>query len=272
MRILIAEDSVTMRKVLQMTFAGENVELLAVDRGELAIERGREFRPDVMFVDASLPGTDGYELTRALKNDPQLSGVPVILMASQQRAYDSARGAEVGVNDHIVKPFDSQEAIDKAHRMLDSLPVAEVASLNAPTNIPPMAAERAPGPARRPPPPLPVNQAMAGGAGTASSMAGGGSTASSMPAPQPSGTLSSMAPPISSIPPISSPAPRRAAPAANLGSNGAAERLAALGLSPEQVDGVLKISAEVVERVVWEVVPQLAEAMIREELQRLTGE
>jgi CheY-like chemotaxis protein len=265
MRILIAEDSVTMRKVMQMTFAGENVELLAVDNGELAIQRGREFRPDVVFVDASLPGTDGYEVTRAIRNDPHLSNVPVILMASQQRAYDSGRGTEVGVNDHIVKPFDSQEAIDKAHRAVDRLPVADVASPNARTNIPPIAATRVPEPTRhRPPPPLPVQPVMAGG----------GSTVSSRPAPQASPTLSSAAPPFSSMPRASAPAPGRAAPTAGLGSNGnlAAERLAALGLTPDQVDGVLKISAEVVERVVWEVVPQLAEAMIREELRRLTGE
>ncbi len=269
MRILIAEDSVTMRKVMQMTFAGENVELLAVDNGELAIQRGRDFRPDVVFLDASLPGTDGYEVTRALRNDPQLSNVPVILMASQQGPYDSERGAEVGVNDHIVKPFDSQEAIDKAHRAVGSLPVADVASITARTNIPPVAAARAPEPTRhRPPPPLPVQPLQ-------SAMAGGASTLSSRPAPQASPTLSSVAPAFSSMPPSSRPAPEPAAPATRLGGsngNATAERLAALGLTPEQVDGVLKISAEVVERVVWEVVPQLAETMIREELRRLTGE
>ena len=55
-------------------------------------------------------------------------------------------------------------------------------------------------------------------------------------------------------------------------SDSVVARLAALGLTQEQVEGVLKISAEVVERVVWEVVPELAEAMIREELHRLTGD
>ena len=55
-------------------------------------------------------------------------------------------------------------------------------------------------------------------------------------------------------------------------SHSVVERLETLGLTPDQVEGVLKLSAEVVERVVWEVVPELAEAMIREELHRLVGD
>ncbi|RLB49544.1 MAG: response regulator, partial [Deltaproteobacteria bacterium] len=114
MRILIVEDSVTMRKVMEMTFAGEDAELLAVESGELALQQGRDFGPDVAFIDASLPGLDGYEVTRAIKSDPQLAGTSVILMASQHRPLDEARASEVGADDHILKPFDTQEAIDKA--------------------------------------------------------------------------------------------------------------------------------------------------------------
>ena len=55
MRILIVEDSVTMRKVMEMTFAGEDAQLLTVESGELALQHGRDFGPDVAFVDASLP-------------------------------------------------------------------------------------------------------------------------------------------------------------------------------------------------------------------------
>ena len=114
MRILIVEDSVTMRKVMEMTFAGEDAELLVVENGELALERGAAFGPDVAFIDSSLPGIDGYEVTRALKADPGLSDTAVILMASQHRPLDAARASEVGADDHILKPFDTQEAIDKA--------------------------------------------------------------------------------------------------------------------------------------------------------------
>lgn len=71
----------------------------------------------------------------------------------------------------------------------------------------------------------------------------------------------------------SSPAaPLQAAGASEALSHSVVERLQTLGLTPDQVEGVLKLSAEVVERVVWDVVPELAEAMIREELHRLVGD
>ncbi|MGB5696913.1 MAG: response regulator, partial [Polyangiales bacterium] len=153
MRILIVEDSVTMRTVLEMTFAGEDAELLTVESGELALQRGRDFGPDVAFVDASLPGIDGYEVTRAIKSDPQLAGTAVILMASQHRPLDAARASEVGADDHILKPFDTQEAIEKATRLggaaealyeAPSIPVARPAT----TPARPISQ-----PARRPTPP-----------------------------------------------------------------------------------------------------------------------
>ena len=97
MRILIVEDSVTMRRVMEMTFAGEDADLLAVENGELALQQGRDFGPDVAFVDASLPGIDGYEVTRAMKADPQLAGTAVVLMASQHRPLDEARASAAEV-------------------------------------------------------------------------------------------------------------------------------------------------------------------------------
>jgi len=273
MRILVVEDSVTMRKIMEMTFAGENAELLAVESGELALERGRDFSPDVAFVDASLPGIDGYEVTRAIKSDPQLSGTAVILMASQHRPLDAARASEVGADDHILKPFDTQEAIEKATGLAGeagsfyeapSIPVAR------PATTPPRPMAQ---PSRRPtPPPLPI---------------GGPSARPMAPAPMSrtplTGAQVSVAPvAASSLPPSEPAAAARPAPssvpAEAVGaahakvSESVVERLEMLGLTPDQVEGVLKLSAEVVERVVWEVVPTLAEAMIREELHRIVGD
>lgn len=280
MRILVVEDSVTMRKVMKMTFAGEDAELLAVESGELALEQGRDFGPDVAFVDASLPGIDGYEVTRAIKSDPRLSRTAVILMASQHRPLDAARASEVGADDHILKPFDTQEAIEKAVNLAggaDSFYEAPSIPVARPATTPPRPTAQA---SHRPtPPPLPI----------------GGPSSRPM-APTPMGrtpltgaqvsvapvAASSVHPSERSAPPAApSSAPARApssVPSAAVGAAHAAvsesvvERLQTLGLTPDQVEGVLKLSAEVVERVVWEVVPDLAEAMIREELHRLVGD
>jgi len=256
---------------MEMTFAGEDAELLAVENGELALQHGRDFGPDIAFIDASLPGIDGYEVTRALKSDPQLAGIAVILMASQHRPLDAARASEVGADDHILKPFDTQEAIDKATDL-----ASEAEALYEAPSIPvARPASAAPRPVSQPsyrptPPPLPINGP------------------SSRPvAPTPMGTVPltgaqvSVAPTAApslraSAPPakiLSSPVPPlQAAVAREAISHSVVERLQTLGLTPDQVEGVLKLSAEVVERVVWEVVPELAEAMIREELHHLVGD
>ncbi|MGB8330995.1 MAG: response regulator [Polyangiales bacterium] len=277
MRILIVEDSVTMRKVMEMTFAGEDAELLAVDSGELALQHGRDFGPDVAFIDASLPGIDGYEVTRAFKSDPQLAGTAVILMASQHRPLDAARASEVGADDHILKPFDTQEAIDKATNLAGQVEALyEAASIPVPrpaTTPPRPISQRAYHPT---PPPLPMN---------------GPSSRPMAPSPMASAPIASRSPLSGtqvSVAPAGSPSLRSSAPAAKVVSSPAASlqaagasealshsvvaRLETLGLTPDQVEGVLKLSAEVVERVVWEVVPELAEAMIREELHRLVGD
>jgi CheY-like chemotaxis protein len=297
MRILIVEDSVTMRKVMEMTFAGEDAELLVVENGELALERGAAFAPDVAFIDSSLPGIDGYEVTRALKADPGLSGTAVILMASQHRPLDAARASEVGADDHILKPFDTQEAIDKASALarqteaasfsdMPSIPVARPASTPARPVV-----QRAHRPT---PPPLPVSPAMQPARLSATPISGAqvsvapGLAASLHSSSPPAKIVSAPAAEVSSAPPaqFSSAPPGQSSsapptpPASPLQAAGASEalshsvvaRLETLGLTPDQVEGVLKLSAEVVERVVWEVVPELAEAMIREELQRLIGD
>ena len=287
MRILIVEDSVTMRKVMEMTFAGEDAELLVVENGELALERGAAFSPDVAFIDSSLPGIDGYELTRAIKADSELSGTAVILMASQHRPLDAARASEVGADDHILKPFDTQEAIDKASALAGQTEAASFSDMPSipvarPASTPPRpVAQRTHRPT---PPPLPVGSAgqparrlsgtpisgaqVSVAPGTAASLHSSSPPAKIVSAPA---AEVSSAPPaqFSSAPPTS---PLQAAGGSEALSHSVVARLETLGLTPDQVEGVLKLSAEVVERVVWEVVPELAEAMIREELHRLIGD
>ncbi len=287
MRILIVEDSVTMRKVMEMTFAGEDAELLVVENGERALQQAAAFGPEVAFIDSSLPGIDGYEVTRAIKSDPMLSDTAVILMASQHRPLDSARASEVGADDHILKPFDTQEAIDKASALTgQAAAVSDIPSVPSvrPATTPPMpVAQRS---LRPTPPPLPVAQSARPVAATRISGAQvsvpPGTAASLRSSSPPAKIVSAPAAKVSSAPPAqaSFARPSSARPSSPLEAAGASEalshsvvaRLETLGLTPDQVEGVLKLSAEVVERVVWEVVPELAEAMIREELHRLVGD
>ena len=89
--LLLADDSVTIQKVVGITFASEDIELVTVDNGDAALERAREIKPDLVLADVSMPGLDGYELCAALKADPELSHIPVLLLTGTFERFDKER-------------------------------------------------------------------------------------------------------------------------------------------------------------------------------------
>ena len=80
-KILVADDSKTVQTAIRLTFSREDVELIPAESGEEAIRKARELGPDLMLIDTAMPDTSGYEVCRALKADPALRDVPVILLA-----------------------------------------------------------------------------------------------------------------------------------------------------------------------------------------------
>jgi CheY-like chemotaxis protein len=275
-KILVADDSVTMRRVLEMTFAGEDATVLAVDGAEAALAKLGEFAPDVVMADASLTGVDGYELARRIKTNPQFAKVAVFVMASQQAPYDDAKGRAAGVDDHISKPFDTQSVIDRVAQALArprALASAEGGKAATPARpAPPTPAASAPnGPATGTTGRLQQGTRM--GIGTPAAAA---PVAQPKPAPQPMPALRTgnqpLAPAARAAPAPPPPAARPAAAAVQVATQDLGAKLAHLGLTREQVDGVLALSREVIEQVVWEVVPDLAEQLIKEEIKRLTSE
>ena len=117
--LLLADDSVTIRKVVGITFANEDVKLVTVDNGDDALTRAREIKPDLVLADVSMPGLDGYALCAALKADPELSRIPVLLLTGTFESFDEARAAEAQVDAHIAKPFDAQALVDQVHQLLE---------------------------------------------------------------------------------------------------------------------------------------------------------
>ncbi|HLV64905.1 MAG TPA: response regulator [Polyangiaceae bacterium] len=260
--LLGVDDSKTMRKVLEITFAGENFRTVLAESAESALAKLASERPEVVLVDAALDGVNGYDLCARVKATAPRTAV--ILLASKHQPYDRNRGAEVGADDYIDKPFDTQQLIDKVHAALrKAASVAQApAAVHAPA--PPLAAAPLP-PVADAPPVRPRAQTLAYGSQIP-------------PAPAPETVV---APPsfeesaAAAAPPPVAPVDTSARPPLAASSNGFGalpDRLAGLGLTPEQVAGVLALSREVVEHVVWEVVPTLAETMIREEIKRLTSD
>lgn len=257
--ILVADDSATMRRIMELTFAGEEAKVVSVNSGDAAVAKAQELKPDVVFADASMSGMDGYGLAAAIKATAGLENAAVIVMASQKHPYDEGKAKAAGVDDHILKPFDSQHVIDRVNQVL-SKPRAKAAGGAAAAAPPPPAARPAPPPVAAPPTPAASRAPQSGGTMVFEPKL--------TPAhPQPAVRAAAPAAP------APAPAPARpAVAAAATASNGdLAQKLGALGLNAAQVDGVLALSRDVIEQVVWEVVPELAETIIKEEIRRLTS-
>jgi len=155
-RILVADDSVTIQKVVELTFSKEDFTLIQARSGEEALRKAKEVRPDLILLDLVMPDKNGYDVCIALRADPMLRTVPIILLAGTFESFDQQRGTQAGANDFVTKPFESQVLIGKVKQLLfskalDARSVAGAAksSTEAPTlRIPP--------PPTRPEPPMPA--------------------------------------------------------------------------------------------------------------------
>jgi CheY-like chemotaxis protein len=115
--LLLADDSVTIQKVVGISFANEDVSLITVDNGNDAISRAREVRPDAILADVVMPGKNGYEVCEAIKADPELQHIPVMLLTGTFEAYDEQRAMLVGASAHVSKPFEAQTLVDEVKRL-----------------------------------------------------------------------------------------------------------------------------------------------------------
>ena len=89
--LLLADDSVTIQKVVNISFASEDVTLVTVDNGDDAMERRQETRPDLILADVVMPGKNGYEVCEAIKANPDLAHIPVLLLTGTFEAFDEER-------------------------------------------------------------------------------------------------------------------------------------------------------------------------------------
>lgn len=149
-KILLADDSITIQKVISLSFASEDYELIIVGDGNSAVEKAKETTPDLILADIAMPGKTGYEVCEAVKQDPALSTIPVMLLAGTFEPLDDAEAKRVGANDHIVKPFESEELLNKVTALLMGAPAAAQPPAAAPA--PPAATPAPPAAAPTPPP------------------------------------------------------------------------------------------------------------------------
>ena len=295
-RILGLDDSAVLRKALEWTF--ESDDLVLSTYGALGAALASPEEPALLLVDTVLGGDDGYAAGKALKE--RFPNAALLFLTSRHAPFDAAKAHDASGDGNLDKPFDSQVLLDKAHQLIAARGAVAPASA-MPVRPPSLAAFRAPAAPIQPSGPRQIQMPQSFTAPQSSvrvpgSRPGVDGLPSGVPAQPPrlnptasQGPASSVAAPSvptaavyagspeisdgagSTIPPRTS-LPGTAGTSATPAFSDAevASKLAPLNLSESQQTAVLALTRELVERVVWEVVPGMAEALIREELARLT--
>ena len=152
-KILLADKSITIQKVVEMLFSGREYEVSCASDGETALNEAGRMLPDVVLADVDLPRIDGYSFSARLKQVPALAQTPVILMLSRDDVFDEAKARQSGIVDNIAKPFESQELIGKVRKAVSAAPRAAEPAVAAPK-----AAAVKPSPAAAPPQAAPAQK------------------------------------------------------------------------------------------------------------------
>ncbi len=117
--ILVADDSITIQKVIGIIFGGDEYSLVIVDNGKAAVEKAVEITPDILLIDALMPGMNGYEVCEAVRAIPELAAKPILVLTGSFEPFDEERALKCGADDFIAKPFESQQIISKVTELLE---------------------------------------------------------------------------------------------------------------------------------------------------------
>nr|HDN00409.1 response regulator [Deltaproteobacteria bacterium] len=113
-KILIVDDEDKVRRLIKVTLAIGDFEIMEASAGEDALKIARETIPDIILLDIMMPGKlDGYDVCRTLKNDPATKEIYVIMLSAKGQKDDIEKGKAVCANDYFIKPFSPMELIKK---------------------------------------------------------------------------------------------------------------------------------------------------------------
>ncbi|HVN80363.1 MAG TPA: response regulator [Terriglobia bacterium] len=123
--ILLADDSITIQKIVNLTFSGEGIDVVTVSNGEAALRKVNEIHPDVILADIFMPGKNGYELCEHIKNSPDLRHIPVILLVGAFEPFDGNEATRVMADGHLTKPFEIKVLISAVNSLISAASAVE---------------------------------------------------------------------------------------------------------------------------------------------------
>src|SRR6185369_15261428 len=117
--ILLADDSPTIRRLVTQTFADANFKIVEVNNGDAAIKTFEEVKPNIVLADIYMPGQNGYQVCTYIRKHPQLGKTPVVLLVGAFDAFDEDAAKESGATASITKPFEPGALIDLVKSVLE---------------------------------------------------------------------------------------------------------------------------------------------------------
>ncbi len=232
-KIFLADDSITIQKVVELTFSEGDYEVHCVSSGAEAMRKIEEIRPDIVLLDVTMPERSGYDICSEITRNPELSRIPVLLLTGALEPFDERRARESGAKGHLTKPFESRALVSRVEELLEQAggsaasaarPAMERTRTAAPQPRPARPTESRPEPRRPSPVPVPAPPRVARQA------------------------------PAAAVPPRKDPA------------------VPAEALERAVREAIQGISESVIREVAWQVIPDLAEAIIRRRIRELEEE
>jgi CheY-like chemotaxis protein len=143
-KLLLADDSITIQKVVNLTFADEGIDVVTVGDGDAALAHLASDTPDILLADVNMPGPTGYEICEQLRANEATKGVPVILLVGSFEPFDEAEATRVGANAYLTKPFQSiKQLIAQVNELMDAAQPAEAEPEPDPIDLAPVIEEPA---------------------------------------------------------------------------------------------------------------------------------
>ena len=117
-KILIIEDEKDIVKMLDYNLKKEGFKVLSANNGEDGLDMARKENPDLALLDLMLPGMDGLDVCKAIKNDAKTAHIPIIILTAKVQEADKIVGLELGADDYVTKPFSPRELIARIKAVL----------------------------------------------------------------------------------------------------------------------------------------------------------
>lgn len=120
-KILIVDDEPHIRLLLEQAledFEDEGVDILTADNGESGLALIREEKPELVFLDVMMPKMNGYDVCKTVKHVDKMSNIYILMLTAKGQEFDKQKGAEVGADLYMTKPFDPDEIVAKASEVL----------------------------------------------------------------------------------------------------------------------------------------------------------